>query len=101
LASQVEVLHATIKRIEQFATEEGGTLPSSKRKVETLVIARKAAEAALEEVDEFLKKTSSMGTQRKRMIDRARFIMKDVDALKKKVASSSQMLQLSYQDLTL
>ena len=75
-------------------------LPPDRPKVASMRSSRESCIAVLDEVDVFLEKHSRIGTDKKRLIDTAKFITKDIDGLKSKLTHSSTLLQLSLSSLT-
>nr|POE47541.1 hypothetical protein CFP56_00872 [Quercus suber] len=92
LAESVVILRDILDGAEVHLRKD---VPGAPNKQQALVIARQACETALDEVDVLLRKYPSLGSKaNKRIIDRMRFITKDVDGLKKRLEISASHLQM-------
>ncbi|OAQ71516.1 hypothetical protein VFPFJ_11057 [Purpureocillium lilacinum] len=102
LSHYVEVLRIVIDDVHKFL--EDGEPPDSERKLASLVSSAQGCETTLAEVEEFLEKHSKVGSKNKRVIDTARFIIKDVQGLRSRLEMNAQLLQLclvSFQSLSI
>lgn len=88
----MEVLRIVIDDVHKFL--EDGEPPDSERKLASLVSSAQGCETTLAEVEEFLEKHSKVGSKNKRVIDTARFIIKDVQGLRSRLEMNAQLLQL-------
>jgi len=68
-------------------------VPNAPNKQESLVNARKSCEGILSEVEELLAKYPSLGSPNKKLIDRFKFIARDIDGLKERLDRCGDELQ--------
>lgn len=98
LAANVYILHGVLDNTRVFLQEE--QVPTSDRKMVSLIVAREGCRNTLDEVEEFLDKYSSLGRNQKRFIELVKFISKDVDGLKNKLKNNTELLQISLVSLS-
>ncbi|KAF2688341.1 hypothetical protein K458DRAFT_427948 [Lentithecium fluviatile CBS 122367] len=98
LAHSVVVLAKVLEETKDFVIQGA---PSSSSKIEALVSAREGCRTTLNEVDDFLNKYTEIGRKKnRRYIQLAKFITKDVEGLKLKLANNTSLLQLSLTSLS-
>lgn len=98
LAENVRILHGVLDDTRVVLEEE--QVPTSDRKMVSLIVARDGCRNTLDEVEEFLDKYSSLGRNQKRLIELVKFISKDVDGLRNKLKNNTELLQISLVSLS-
>ncbi|KAK5134508.1 hypothetical protein LTR08_006425 [Meristemomyces frigidus] len=91
LANSVNILRAILDDTRVHLERE---VPDEQNKQKALVTARQSCENALDDIESLLKKYPSLGTQSsKKLIDRIRFINRDVDGLKEQLSTCGHNLE--------
>lgn len=98
LANHVLVLQTVATEVQAFARDN--EIPQDEQKVASLVAARQNCMTILDELDAVLVKHTRLGSSKKRWIDVVKFVKKDVNAMKSKLAHVTALMQLALASLT-
>lgn len=84
--------------VQAFARDN--TIPQDQRRVTSLVLAGETCMTVLDEVDGVLDKHTGLASSKKRWVEVIKFVRRDVDALKSKLAHATALMQLALGSLT-
>lgn len=98
LAEHVKILHTVLYETQAFLSNDN--VPPDQRKRRALDIAGESCSVTLAELEEFLDKYSSLGKNKKRLVELLKFITKDVEGFKSKLKSNADLLQICLISLT-